>query len=105
VCRRTSATSVTTSQKQTERQTPCRCFKHRPALKMPTELPFEPKLENVDKMNERMLDKYAVSMFNKCSHQPLPLMMTEPIRIHLAADARLVAATTASTVPYHLWNG
>jgi hypothetical protein len=49
-----------------------------------------------------MLGKYAASTFNKCSHQPLLMMVTEPIRIHLAADARPVVATTASTVPYHL---
>jgi hypothetical protein len=73
-----------------------------PAPEMPTELPFKQVPDNVNKIKEWLLGKYAVSMFNKCSHQPLPLMLTEPISIQLVADARPVAANTASTIPFHL---
>ena len=50
-----------------------------------------------------LLDSYACSTFNKCPHEPLPMMKCAPIRIHVKEDAKPVACKTASTVPLHLW--
>ena len=65
-------------------------------------MPCEPVEKNVGKMKEYLLDAYASSAFNKCPHEPLPMMKCAPIRIHVKEDAKPVACKTASTVPLHL---
>ena len=81
---------------------PCGCPRRSPPPSLPETLPFEPKEENVGKMKAWILQQYASSAFNQCTHVPLPMMNCEPIRIHIKPDAKPVAAMTASTVPVHL---
>ena len=53
-------------------------------------------------MKAYLLDRYASSAFNKCPHEPLPMMKCAPIRIHIKENAKPVACNTAATVPLHL---
>ena len=80
----------------------CGCPERSPAPPLPEKLPFEPTEENVGRMKAWILERYAASAFNQCTHVPLPMMDCEPIRIHIKPDAKPVAAHTASTVPIHL---
>jgi hypothetical protein len=81
---------------------PCGCLRRTGPPPPPETLPFEPVEKNVGKMKEYLLDAYASSAFNKCPHEPLPMMKCAPIRIHVKEDAKPVACKTASTVPLHL---
>ena len=80
---------------------PCGCPSHSKPPDRPTTLPFEPLEENVDKMKAWLLDRFASSTFNVCPHQPLPMMKTDPIRIHVDPKAIPKPAYTAATVPIH----
>ena len=86
----------------TEETCPGGCKKRGPPPPLPTRLPFEPTEENADKMKAWLLDRYATSTFNKCGHQPLPMMSCEPLRIHIDPEAKPVANHNARPVPIHL---
>ena len=80
---------------------PCGCPKHSLPPTRPNSLPFAPLEENVDKMKAWLLDRFSSSIFNICPHQQLPMMKTEPIRIHIDPDATPKPVYTAATVPIH----
>ena len=52
-------------------------------------------------MKKWILERYALSTFNMCPHQKLPVMDSKPLKLHLDPDARPVAVFTAATVPMH----
>ena len=52
-------------------------------------------------MRTWLLEYFASSTFNCCTHQPLPMMRAEPIRIHVDSNAVPKPAYTAATVPIH----
>ena len=79
----------------------CGCPKHSLPPLRPTALPFQPVEENISKMRTWLLEYFASSTFNCCTHQPLPMMKTEPIRIHVDSNAVPKPAYTAATVPIH----
>ena len=70
--------------------------------KKPESLPFAPVEENVGRMKAWLIEFFAGSTFNICSHQPQPMMKTEPIKIHINPDAVPKPVYTAATVPIHL---
>ena len=80
---------------------PCGCPVHRHPQGRPGKLPFAPFPENIPKMKEWLLKTFAATAFNKCPHQPLPLMSGDPIKIHVDPNATPVAVYTAATVPVH----
>ena len=80
---------------------PCGCPTHSLPPARPTSLPFTPMEKNADEMKVWLLDFFASSTFNICPHQPLPMMKTEPIRIHIDPNAVPKPAYTAATVPIH----
>ena len=53
-------------------------------------------------MKAWLLDRYSGSTFNRCSHQPLPMMDCVPLRLHIDPEAEPVAAYNARLVPIHL---
>ena len=59
----------------------------------------------MDIMKEYLLDRYASSAFNKCPHEPLPMMKCAPIRIHVKKDAKPITCKTASKVLFHHGRG
>ena len=66
------------------------------------ELPCEPTQENLNKLRQYILDRYASSAFNCCENQPLPLMETAPpLRLFVDEQASPIAAMTPSAIPIH----
>ena len=80
---------------------PCGCLRRTKPPTRYSELPFEPVMENVTKMKERLLTDYASSTFNQCEHQQLPSMEGPELEIHIDPNAKLVNFTTPATVPLY----
>ena len=60
----------------------CGCLKRTPPPPPPSSPPFTITPHNTDKVRDWLLEYYAASAFNNCSHQPLPLMSgLPPLRI------------------------
>ena len=53
----------------------------------PTTLPFEPTVENKEKMKQFLVEKYRASTFNTCQHQPLPMMQGPKMELFVLKDA------------------
>ena len=79
----------------------CACPKREPPPPRPQHLPFTPNVANNEDMKRWLLDRYAASTFNKCTHQPLPFMSGPPISIHVDPDARPTAVHSPAPVPIH----
>ena len=67
----------------------------------PTSLPFECNESNIPRMRQWLLDRYASSTFNKCTHQQLPLMEGPPVKILIDQNAEPVRYDTPATIPLH----
>ena len=75
-----------------------------PRSKVPdqlTKLPFKATVENVSKLREWLLQRYAASTFNVCPHKPLQQMSGPPLEIHLEENAKPRACHTPAHVPIH----
>ena len=80
---------------------PCECPR-RALPPSPPALPCPPTEDNLPIIKQFILDTYAASAFNICSHQPLPMMKgSEPLRLHVDESAKPVAIKTPSQVPLH----
>ena len=79
----------------------CGCLKRESPPKKPSCLPFPCLIENVDKMKDWLLSRYASSTFNKCPHQKLPTMEGPPIQIHVDPNAAPVTLRKPAPVPLH----
>ena len=55
-------------------QDTCDCPPRQQPPKRPDQLPFEPCEGNISSMKQWLLEKFAMSTFNKCTHQRLPMM-------------------------------
>ena len=60
-----------------------------------------PSQWNITEMKAWLLQRYAASSFNKCTHQPLPRMDGPPVEIHLVKDAFPGKVSTPTTIPLH----
>ena len=65
------------------------------------QLPFEPTPDNLPKLKQWLLKTIKSSSFNQCSHQPLPTMTGDPVKLHLKDDAVPHAIHTPIPVPHH----
>ena len=79
----------------------CECPKRTLPPPRPASLPFEPCDVNNTKMKQWLLDRFAASTFNKCPHQPLPMMSGPPISIHIDPSAKPTAVHTPAPIPVH----
>ncbi|CAC5390778.1 unnamed protein product [Mytilus coruscus] len=68
---------------------------------MPRNLPYPETEDNLAKFKQFLMDYYKSSTFNKCDHQPLPLMDGPPIRLMVDPEAEPVAHHTPVPVPIH----
>ena len=82
-----------------EEDNTCDCPVRTRAPDPPTEMPFS--TNEVGKLKDWILERYASSTFNVCKHQPLPTMTGEPLRIFLDPDAKPHAVHTPSPIPVH----
>ena len=95
------APMVNPSDKSTVIDMQCTCPKRQQPPPRPTHLPFAPSEENIPLMKQWLLDRYAGSTFNRCPHQPLPMMSGPPIHIHMDPNATPVAVHTPAPIPLH----
>ncbi len=80
----------------------CTCLPRSATPGRPDKLPFDAIPENVDKMKEYLLNRYASSTFNKCPHHKIPEILGPPISIHIDPEATPVCVNVPSQVPIHL---
>ena len=81
---------------------PCGCLKRTPPPPPPTHPPFALVPQNVHAIESWILDTYASSAFNVCTHQPLPKMNgLPPLKIHVKDNVTPVAIHKPSTIPTH----
>ena len=66
----------------------------------PSELPYPPTEENIEKLEKWLLDAFSETAFN-VDAEPLPVMAGKPHHIHLTDDAELYAANTPIPIPHH----
>ena len=65
-------------------------------------LPCEPTPENLPRLKQYILDRFASSAFNTCEYQEIPLMNgSPPLRLHVDPKAIPVAVHTPVQVPIH----
>ena len=79
---------------------PCGCPK-RTEVPDPPIMPYEPREENVPKLKEFIMNYYASSTMNLCSHKTLPEVTGPPLNILVNPDAVPVAVHTTAKVPTH----
>ena len=79
---------------------PCGCLT-RSETPGPPKIPFEPTEENVPKLKQFIVDYYASSTMNLCSHQQLPKITGPPVHYSLKPDAKPVAIHTPAVLPIH----
>ena len=84
----------------------CGCFLRAMPPPRPTDLPFEPVEENIPAMKKWLLNHFAASVFNKCTHQRMPFMDGPPLAVHIddSADGDNTAFHTPAVTPIHWWN-
>ena len=65
-------------------------------------LPCPATEENLPKLKQYIMDRYASSTFNVCEHQPLPMMKSSPnLKLHVDPAATPKAVHKPSVVPIH----
>ena len=79
----------------------CGCLKRTKPPKRPEVLPMECIPENIPAMKNWLVNKFASSTFNRCTHQPLPFIKAEPMRFHVDKNAKPVAHHSPAIVPLH----
>ena len=81
---------------------PCGCLKRTLPPQPPSQPPFPLTPANTDQVTAWLLDFYASSAFNTCTHQPLPLMSgLPPLRLLIKEGAEPTAIHKPATVPAH----
>ena len=65
-------------------------------------MPCPPTQENVPKLRQYLLDRYAASTFDVCEHQQLPYLQgSPPLELHVDPMASPTAVHTPGAVPLH----
>ena len=80
---------------------PCGCLKREAPPPSPTKLSFHATEENRKRLEQYLLDYYKSSIFNKCEHQPLPMMEVPPLRLMVDPTAKPVAYHKPIPIPLH----
>ena len=79
----------------------CNCLQRALPPGRPATLPFAPIAENAAKMREWLVDRYGASTFNKCPHQPLPVMTGPPMKVNISESATPYITRRPPRVPIH----
>merc|ERR1711954_220606 len=66
----------------------CGCLKRRQPPSRPDSLPMDTTPENISAIKKWLINRFSSSTFNKCTHQPLPFIKDEPMRLHVDKDAK-----------------
>ena len=79
----------------------CDCPRRAEPPAKPTTLPMPATEANRAALEKHLLNIYAQSTFNTCTHQPLPRMTGPPLRLMLDEDATPIAHHTPIPVAIH----
>ena len=79
----------------------CKCLPRQLPPPLLKQLPFPAIEQNRGKLEKFLLDYYAKSTFNTCTHQALPMMHVKPLRLAIDKKAEPVAYHRPITVPIH----
>ena len=82
-------------------ETSCPCIPRTTAPPPPPAPPVPLQENNREQIEKYLLEYYASSTFNNCTHQPLPGMDGEPLRVHINKDMPPTAVNRPSTVSVH----
>ena len=83
-------------------QTQCSCPPRTLAPSSPARLPCPATPDNIPKLQQYLLERYASSAFNCCENQALPLMSgSPPLQLHVDPQAKPVAVHRPALVPLH----
>ena len=96
-----SSISITTSKSTDTPLAACGCLLRSPPPDRPDSLPFPPSIENRDRLEKWIIDRYLSSAFNKCVHQPLPRMSGRPLDIHFKKGVSPSAVHTPIPLAHH----
>ena len=64
-------------------------------------IPFPPKEENMEKLEEFQKQYYFTSTFNTCSHKPLLLFRGPPLELAISQGSKPVCVQTPCIIPRH----
>lgn len=78
---------------------PCGCPARSAPPPLPTEMPFGE--EEVDKLQDWLLKRYAGSAFNVCTHQKLNKMTGPPLELKVDPTVTPVARHVPAPIPWH----
>ena len=81
------------------RKAQCGCPVRSDPPPMPKKMPFGEK--EVDKLQSWLLDRYAASAFNVCTHQPLTKMSGPPVNLVVDPNIPPVAKHIPAPIPWH----
>ena len=79
----------------------CNCPRRSMPPPTPDKLPFPATDDNRERLEKWLVEYYASSSFNTCTHQSLPLMEGPPLALHVDPSATPVAVHTPIPVPLH----
>ena len=77
------------------------CLERSPTPTRPETIPFEPTEENLPELEQWLLEIFASSAFNDCTHQPLQGMTGESMTMPLKPNANPHTCYTPIPVPFH----
>ena len=79
----------------------CDCPQRAKTPNRPTQLPFDPTPENVGKLKQWLVDAFASSAFNQCTHQSFQKITGEPLRVQFKKTYSPWAVHTPIPVAHH----
>ena len=79
----------------------CLCIPRSDPPERPSELPFKPTTDNVDKQEAWLFKAFEASAFHTCTHQPLQAMTGAPVHIKFKDGAVPHAVHSPLNVPHH----
>ena len=61
----------------------CGCLLRQPPPGRPSVFPIPCSDKNIEEMKKWLVNRYAASRFNKCTHQSLPFIKDKPMKLHV----------------------
>ena len=93
--------NAVSAQEVDESESTCSCIPRQDAPEAPESIPFEPIPQNTEKLRLWLLERFAASAFNTCTHQPLKEMTGAPMKITFKDEYTPHAMHVPLPIPHH----